>query len=78
MKRLLSLAPKLKYILYLHVWEAMISIMQGHISLRFSCQKFTYYKKYLQGFRNVKVMFQQVSVAETIHTPNFHRFRMLN
>ena len=48
-----------------------ISIIQGHVSLRFSCENFTYYKYYLQGFRNVKVTFQQISVAETVHTPSF-------
>ena len=77
MKRLLSFAPKLKYILYLDVSEAMctklvyrISIMHGHVSLSFICENFTYNKEYPQVF-SVKVTFQQVSVAETVHTPSF-------
>ena len=37
----------------------------------FSCENFAFYKKYPQRFRNVKVTFQQVSIAETVHTPSF-------
>ena len=62
MKRLLSLASKLKYNLDLDVWEAMciifickVSIIQGHVSFSFRCENFTYYKWYPQGFLNIKV-----------------------
>ena len=68
MKRLLSLASKLKYNLHL---ECRIYIIQGHVSFSFRCENFTSYKWYPQGFLNTKVTFQQVSVAETVHTPSF-------
>ena len=61
MKRLLSFAPKLKYILYLDVWEGMcikficrISIMQGHISLSFSCENFKFLQVVSAGFPQCK------------------------
>ena len=66
MKRALSRAPKLKYILYLDVWDVLdimctkficrISIMQGHVSFSLSCENFAY----LQVV-SVKMTFQQIN-----------------
>ena len=51
MKRLLLLAPKLNYVLYFDLWEAIHTkficsffTKQGHVSIDFRFGNFTYYK----------------------------------